>query len=103
MAKRQTAQMNQSVEEIVSEFHDLAASIDELLASANDSKDEVLMDLKAKAADRLKQARAALGRVERTAKEVATKSDDYVHDNPWTSIAVGAGVGLVIGLLIGRR
>jgi ElaB/YqjD/DUF883 family membrane-anchored ribosome-binding protein len=26
-----------------------------------------------------------------------------VHDHPWKAIAVGAGVGLVIGLLIGRR
>ncbi|HEX9447363.1 MAG TPA: DUF883 family protein [Dongiaceae bacterium] len=103
MARRQTTQMEHSVDEIVSEFRTLAASIDDLLAAAGSSKDEVLLDLKAKAADRLRQARAALGKVEQTAKDVATRSDDYVHDNPWTSIAVGAGVGLVIGLLIGRR
>lgn len=103
MAKRQSAQMSQSVDDILAEFRDLAASVDELLAAAGNSKDEALLDLKSRAADRLKQARAALGKVEQTAKDVATRSDDYVHDNPWTSIAVGAGVGLIIGLLIGRR
>ena len=30
-------------------------------------------------------------------------ADDYVHDNPWRSIGIAAGFGLVVGLLIGRR
>ncbi|MCZ7654646.1 MAG: hypothetical protein M5R42_10755 [Rhodocyclaceae bacterium] len=34
---------------------------------------------------------------------VARATDDYVHDNPWRSIGIAAGIGLVIGLLIGRR
>jgi ElaB/YqjD/DUF883 family membrane-anchored ribosome-binding protein len=37
------------------------------------------------------------------AKEIGHKADDYVHDNPWQSIAIGAGLGLVVGLLMGRR
>ena len=37
------------------------------------------------------------------AKAAGHATDDYVHDHPWRAVAVGAGVGLVIGLLIGRR
>jgi len=37
------------------------------------------------------------------AKEAGRVADDYVHDRPWTSIGIAAGVGLVVGLLIGRR
>lgn len=38
-----------------------------------------------------------------TAKQAAKSADHYVQENPWKSIGVAAGVGLVLGLLIGRR
>jgi ElaB/YqjD/DUF883 family membrane-anchored ribosome-binding protein len=37
------------------------------------------------------------------AKHAARATDNYVHENPWQSIGVGAALGLVIGVLIGRR
>jgi ElaB/YqjD/DUF883 family membrane-anchored ribosome-binding protein len=44
--------------------------------------------------------------VERS-KVAARQADDYVHEHPWESIAIGAGVaavvGIVLGLLISRR
>ncbi len=36
-------------------------------------------------------------------KQAARATDDYVHDNPWRAVGIAAGVGLLIGLLIGRR
>ena len=30
-------------------------------------------------------------------------TDGYVRSHPWESIAVGAGIGVLVGLLIGRR
>ncbi len=35
-------------------------------------------------------------------KEVAAKTDDYVHENPWRAVAISAGLGLLVGLVIGR-
>jgi ElaB/YqjD/DUF883 family membrane-anchored ribosome-binding protein len=37
------------------------------------------------------------------ARTAAQATDDYVHENPWRSIAIIAGAGLIAGLLIGRR
>jgi len=37
------------------------------------------------------------------AETAARTTDDYVRENPWRSIAIGAGAGLMAGLLIGRR
>ena len=37
------------------------------------------------------------------AKVAARVTDDYVHDNPWQAVGIAAGVGLLLGLLIGRR
>jgi ElaB/YqjD/DUF883 family membrane-anchored ribosome-binding protein len=30
-----------------------------------------------------------------------TYTDDYVRENPWQSIAIGAGVAAVVGIAIG--
>jgi ElaB/YqjD/DUF883 family membrane-anchored ribosome-binding protein len=40
--------------------------------------------------------------VEKT-KEAAKATDEYVHENPWRAIAIGAGVGLLLGVAISRR
>ena len=34
-------------------------------------------------------------------REAVRYTDEYVHDNPWQSIAIGAGVAAVIGIAIG--
>jgi len=36
-------------------------------------------------------------------KEIAQQADVYVKENPWRSIAAAAGVGLLIGVIIGRK
>ncbi len=35
-------------------------------------------------------------------KQAATATDQYVHENPWKAVGVGAGIGLIIGMLISR-
>jgi ElaB/YqjD/DUF883 family membrane-anchored ribosome-binding protein len=36
-------------------------------------------------------------------KELAHSADVYVKDNPWRTVAVAAGAGLLIGVLLGRK
>jgi ElaB/YqjD/DUF883 family membrane-anchored ribosome-binding protein len=36
-------------------------------------------------------------------RQAAKATDEYVHENPWTAVGVGAGIGLIVGLLITRR
>ena len=49
------------------------------------------------ARERLNETLAGVGEQARHAVEYA---DDTVHNNPWTSVGVGFGVGIVIGALI---
>ena len=37
------------------------------------------------------------------AREAGRRGDEFVHANPWTSIGIGAGVGLLLGLLLRRH
>lgn len=36
-------------------------------------------------------------------REAATSADDYVKENPWRVISVAAGVGLLLGVILGRK
>jgi len=40
--------------------------------------------------------------VEKT-KEAVHATDDYVKENPWQAVGLGAALGLLIGLLISRK
>lgn len=37
-----------------------------------------------------------------SARNAAQATDEYVHDNVWTSVAVAALVGCVLGFFLGR-
>jgi ElaB/YqjD/DUF883 family membrane-anchored ribosome-binding protein len=57
--------------------------------------------------DSLEHSRAALTDMqemltERT-RECMHATDVYVRDNPWQAVGIAAGLGLVLGLLLGRR
>lgn len=36
-------------------------------------------------------------------KELAHTADVYVKDNPWRTIAAAAGIGLLVGVILGRK
>ena len=36
-------------------------------------------------------------------KIAAHTTDEFVHEQPWKAVAISAGVGLLVGLLIARR
>jgi ElaB/YqjD/DUF883 family membrane-anchored ribosome-binding protein len=61
---------------------------------------ERLQEQMRKAKDRLADTKEIV--VDKT-KVAARATDEYVHDNPWRAVGIAAGVGLIIGLLIGRR
>jgi ElaB/YqjD/DUF883 family membrane-anchored ribosome-binding protein len=52
-------------------------------------------------------ARDRIGSIEQavidSARQAGKSADGYVRSHTWESIAIGAGVGLLLGLLIARR
>jgi ElaB/YqjD/DUF883 family membrane-anchored ribosome-binding protein len=79
------------------------AVLEETAGSAASSADGV----RERAAHTLSQARTRLqaleAAAERSVREAATRTDRAVHDHPWAAVGIGAAVGVVIGLLLGRR
>lgn len=99
--------MNAPREQLVADLKVLMSDVEELVkATASQSGDKIaevrgrIQNAAAELRPRLAQAEALL---REKAKIAAATTDDYVHDHPWTAMGVSAGVGLIIGLLIGRR
>ncbi|MFA5081105.1 MAG: DUF883 family protein [Hydrogenophilaceae bacterium] len=94
-------------EQLVADFKVVVADAEALLKATAGQGGEKLAEIRAKAEDSLKVAKARLADAQEAliikTKAAAKATDAYVHENPWRAIGVAAGVGLVIGLLIGRR
>jgi ElaB/YqjD/DUF883 family membrane-anchored ribosome-binding protein len=77
-----------------------------LAATAGDASSSVA-ELRGRVQATLSKAKTSLieaqGAVVDKAKAAAKATDVYVHDNPWKSVSIAAGAGLLIGLLLGRR
>ena len=80
---------------------------DEYLRASVGEASEACAAARARLEATLSSVRADLEEMKRdlvgTARVAVRAADDYVHENPWRSIAVVAGAGLVAGLLVARR
>ncbi len=96
-----------SKERLVTDLRQVIADAEELLSATAHQTEGKVVALRERIGDNLREARYKLVDAEEALKaktrEVARVTDDYVHENPWRSIGIAAGVGLVVGLLIGRR
>ena len=94
-------------EHLRAELKSLADTLEEVLNSSADKSKEEVSKLRSKAEQALKESRYRLGETgEARAKqpgEAAARADEYVRDNPWTGVGIGAAVGVVLGVLLTRR
>jgi ElaB/YqjD/DUF883 family membrane-anchored ribosome-binding protein len=96
-----------SKKKLVRDLQRVITDAEELLhATANETEGKVV-EMRERIRENLMAAKHKLGDIEESvslkAKEAARATDEYVHDHPWQAIGTAAGVGLLIGLLIGRR
>ena len=96
-----------SQERLVSAIRSEISDAEDLLSATADQVGEKISRLRTRIEGRLRETRARLADaetllVEKT-KAAARAADEYVHESPWTSIGVAAGVGLLVGLALGRR
>lgn len=96
-----------SKEKLMTDLKQVIADSEELLQATAHQTEGKVAELRTRMHENLRVARHKLADAETVLKaktrEVARATDDYVHENPWKSIGAAAGIGLVVGLLIGRR
>ena len=96
-----------SKDKLVADLKVVVADAEELLRATASQAGEKVTAARARIEASLASAKIKLSDAERAAvekaKEAAKVTDEYVHDHPWHAVGIAAGVGLVLGLLIGRR
>ncbi|HVL77156.1 MAG TPA: DUF883 family protein [Noviherbaspirillum sp.] len=80
---------------------------EDLLRSTGSRVDGGYQAARARFESTMSDARESLSGMEEQlvegAREALDQADKYVRENPWQAIGIGAAVGLIAGLLLGRR
>jgi len=101
------AETNVAKDKLVQDFKIVIADTEELLRATANLAGEKAASARERIQDSLQRAKVKLADVEDAivvkGKQAARVTDEYVHENPWKSVGIAAGVGLIIGLLIGHR
>ena len=94
-------------QQLVSDMKSAIADAEDMLHATADQTGDKIASMRARIQERLQAARVRLADAEAIlidkTRAAARATDAYVHESPWTAIGVAAGVGLVLGVILGRR
>ncbi|WP_460428399.1 ElaB/YgaM/YqjD family protein [Azotobacter armeniacus] len=92
---------------VIDEFHTLLDDTERLLRHSTEVTSDEADELRAKIESNLDRARETLkdseARLREQGQAALQATEEYVHSHPWKSLGIAAGVGLLFGLLAGRR
>jgi len=96
-----------SQEKLVTDIKAVISDAEEILKATADQTGEKIAGLRARVQERLHAARLRLADAEAVlvakTRAAAQATDAYVHENPWKAVGVAAGVGFLVGFILGRR
>lgn len=94
-------------DKLMSDLRVVIADAEELLRMTADQAGDAAVDIRSRIQTRMNQAKTDLMLLQEAAvakaKAAGHATDEFVHENPWKSIGVAAGIGMLLGLLVGRR
>jgi ElaB/YqjD/DUF883 family membrane-anchored ribosome-binding protein len=80
---------------------------EDLLRALGDESGQAIDAMRSRVTATLRDARERLSGRASQAKNVAsdsmTRADAYVHANPWRAVAIGAGLGALLAVVLSRR
>lgn len=105
-AKLAEAESEASKEKLMRDFRLVVTDAEDLLRATAGQAGEKVAAARERIQENLATAKARLSEAESAMIEktryAAKATDEYVHDNPWKAVGVAAGVGVIVGMLIGR-
>ena len=96
-----------SKEKLVSDMKVVVSDAEEILRATAGVAGEKMSDLRERIGERLRDAKLRIADAEAAlvdkTKAAARATDDYVNENPWQAVGIAAGIGFLLGVIIGRR
>src|SRR5271157_5240304 len=95
-----------SKEKLIQDLRVVVSDAEELLRATASQAGEKVSAARERIQENLAVAKEHLAvaqqRVAEKTRQAARVTDEYVHENPWRAVGIGAGAGLIVGLLISR-
>lgn len=89
------------------QLSEIVTKAEELLSTMSKAGDGPAVELRQRVQATIENAKGRLSQLQTQTQDVVNKgmknTDEYVRSNPWTAIAVAAGVGAFVGALVARR
>ncbi len=89
---------------LAEELRNVVRQAEKLVVALSEDRDEALVELRQRVSVAVADAKRRLGEFEEQARRIKDTAgaavDDYVHENPWTSVGIGAALGLILGAWI---
>jgi ElaB/YqjD/DUF883 family membrane-anchored ribosome-binding protein len=89
--------------QLLADFGKVVGDTEALLRSLASEGGEKAAALRVSLQAQLENAKSRMRELQGAAAGMTREADAYVHENPWAAIGVAAGIGLIVGLMLGRR
>lgn len=90
-------------EEILAELRTLVAEAEGMAGNALDASDNAVASLRERYEAAQERLSAVYGRAKRRIVDGAAYADETIRENPYKTLAIVAGVGLLVGVLVTMR
>ena len=88
--------MDISSDKLVKDLRTVVTDAEDLLKATASQTGERVEQVRARAEESLRLARASL-------HEAGNEIDAQVRQHPWTAVGIAAGIGVLLGVLLGRK
>jgi ElaB/YqjD/DUF883 family membrane-anchored ribosome-binding protein len=95
--------MNKETQAISNDMGQLAEDAQALMSATADATGEKVKEARKRLAAALERGKEICDRTREKVVQGAKAADEAVHEHPYQAIAIGVGVGVVIGYLLARR
>jgi ElaB/YqjD/DUF883 family membrane-anchored ribosome-binding protein len=103
----QAHNVNMTKQQLLTDLKLVLSDVDALVRATADQGGAEIAKVRTKTADTVAAIKTRVTATEAAllskAKHASEFTDDYVRGNPWRTLGIVTGVGLLIGLFIGRR
>ncbi len=94
-------------DKLVSDLKVVITDAEELLRATASQAGDKAAAARARIQESIEDARRRLADLGSAAGDqariAARATDDFVHENPWKAVGIGAALGVILGMLISRR